>query len=323
MSDHNSSIVLVHLGPSLPKIVASNVKYLSRTFQREIHLITNLRTKSLSKLKNIENAIHIHNANELDSDWQNSIRSSYRNNFWDHTKKRLYLVCRFLDVTGFARAIHIENDIWLAPYADLDLAFAEGRITYPILKDGRGVGSSIFFDDREKYLSSKMKKYLLEYPDKTDMEILGIMHKENPNEFTRLPSSAIDIGKAKDLYDGAFIGMHMFGEDPRNRFGKYKIRSDYEAFGGKLSELQLYLDVENRLIAESKSGRSVVCSLHVHSKRTDLFTKDYVKVINTGLVFRNQLHDATDLFNMFGFVKALIDYLKLLPKYLKKRWTKD
>jgi hypothetical protein len=323
MTKDMAPIVLVHLGKSLPRFVRLNLNYLSRTFKREIHLLTSVRDQKLYKFTELPNPIQIHNINSLDVDWQNAISSNYRDNFWEKTKKRIYIVCSFLESMGIVRAIHIENDVWIAPYASIDLAFSEGNIAYPILNDGRGVGSSIFFDDREGHLLRKMKKYFSEYPEKTDMEILGILHRDNPDEFLSLPSNEFDIGRAEFIYDGAFIGMHIFGEDPRNRFGKFKINSDYEAFGGKLSELNFFLDDESKLIAESTRGKSIVGSLHIHSKLGDIFTKNPSKVLKIRLEARSQSQKSRDVFSFVGFLQAIFDYSKLLPNYLKKRLFGD
>jgi hypothetical protein len=192
--------------------------------------------------------------------------------------------------------IHVESDVILArdfPFAsfssfDCDLAF-------PIVSLTQGIASTLYV--RSYMAAQKLASFSLEQvksdPSTTDMIILRKFFEAFPNLVRILPIGPIKLncyrsfldddllcqmGSSFELLggiiDGADIGYHTYGVDPRNSRGIKILRKGIETNYLDVSKTKLmYSESRNFLnFWDSNLKYSIpIFSLHIHSKDLKLF----------------------------------------------------
>lgn len=309
-------IILIFLGKKLPSYFTRNIYYLCRIQNREVILLTD--TVPSSKLMNIRN-LKIFDATVYFDGWITAHRSSYRSFFWDKTIKRLYVLFRFLIEKSIEECIHIEGDVWIAPYANLDFKLEKNSCIYPEMSKGRGIGSIMFIQNEGSKTALEALRLMHIFRNQTDMELLGSFLRAKPEMFRVLPSIPIPGESALDLYDGAALGMHLFGEHSRNRFGYYKLFRQYEEMGLDWATLNFEFRPPGLLIVKSPGHDYLINTLHLHSKSKKLFSRNWDKSLRNQVKKRNMALAEKSRFSLVGLVEALFDYSKLLSPYVQRK----
>jgi hypothetical protein len=145
------------------------------------------------------------------------------------------------------------------------------------------------------------------------------MRESSPLEFGLLPtldSSVLSrdevlshkLSNDEDFgFDPAFLGIWLFGDDARNRFGLSK---RFTILGrGKviLPELLDFDHKENRLLFNQSKRGTKVFSVHVHSKKTEVFSDVWASEIENAIQVSRR-GKPTWNFSFKIFLEVLRDY---------------
>lgn len=276
-------IVLVQIG-ALPRHLTANLQYLVDTFpKRDVILLADQNSNS-SKIPRRVKLIHIESFFDA---WPSDFlvedkRKRFRNNFWFTTKARLLILPVFMERFGVGRVLHLESDVWIHPdfpfeyFEKLDVSLA-----FPSADYERGVASIVLVN------GTRGANLLIEacnlWSKNTDMEILGKI-LSTKKEVLELPSSFMrreTTFQHNMIFDGAALGMYLFGQDPRNtmglinRFARSPLDLGHHKEGFKI--------VGNKLVLIGESKEKSVMSLHIHSKDVHIFSGDWLKVLRKQL----------------------------------------
>jgi hypothetical protein len=283
---HNNSesipLVLVNIGP-IPEYLKSNLKYLEETFcDRRKVLICN--TTDDSWLNGL--SFDLVNSDSLVMEWPQQFivsdnRQYFRNNFWFTSKARLLLLTNFMKIAGMKRVLHVENDVWLNPKFPFQyFDELEAPLAFPRVDNERGIASTLFIHGEEGI--NLLEQACDKWSTSTDMEILGNIMNSDPRVCEL--SSTRNIGQlARNdwLFDGAKLGMYLFGTDPRNSKGIIKRfrRSPL----GELDPCQKIDHLDRQIVLQTKDSEFKIASLHIHSKDKRIFGKNWEKILTKQL----------------------------------------
>jgi hypothetical protein len=284
-----SRLVFVHLGTEFPNHLLANINYCKREFRNvEVVLIHDAPLKSLPNINGVSFYQFIRKDNEVIPILSKLQRNfDFRSGFWLTTKLRLLALAEYVGKVQ-SQVIHIESDVWLAPYFNFKyLQSSEFSLAYPRVDANRSIASIMFINGIEG--ARTLREVTLKNPGLSDMELLEKLRRDTSKKVISLPSSFdFNFQFAQDssfkqeqtIFDGAAIGMHLFGADPRNTFGFLSKYMDFPSVTPKMSTLQFRIHDE-RLQISFEHGYSDIACLHVHSKATTLFVRDYREVFES------------------------------------------
>lgn len=265
-------LVLVQLGP-ISKQLSLNLKYLASTFpQNAKYLITDNPNMD----RRIDQRFIVVDSNKLIASWPDKFkvddrRKYFRDNFWFSTKARLLLLPKFMETTGISKILHIENDVWLNPAFPFHLFTNITKpLAFPRMDADRGIASVLFVNGNlgiEQLTNACMK-----WPSLTDMQILGRI-LENDDLVFKLDSYESDSYESDWIFDGAQLGMYLFGSDPRNHMGI--VKKFRKSPTGKLRGTHKFLLKEDKLLLTGPLGERQIANLHIHSKYLHIFSESW------------------------------------------------
>jgi hypothetical protein len=279
----NIPIVLVQLG-KLPSHLERNLFYLSRTFpEKNIYLITDSQdTEWISKLN-----INVVDSNKLIYSWPLDFqvtdrRKYFRNNFWFATKARLRLLPEFMKLYKLEKIIHFESDVWVNP--KFPFSFFENlqsALAFPVVDEKRGVASVLYINSKQGIRI--LERACSDWPELTDMEILGkIMVSEESVHLLPSADGGERLPENGWIFDGAKLGMYLFGSDPRNSRGVLR-RFDRSPMGTLQKGEKILLD-SNDLVLATLTSKALIANLHIHSKNSNIFGIKWQKVLKKQLL---------------------------------------
>ena len=309
-------IILVYLGKRIPRYFIKNLNYLCEFQNRPIVLITDV---SASRKLKIQERVRIVDANQFFDGWKTQSKSSYRGFFWDKTIKRLYVLFRFVEAEEILECIHIEGDVWVAPYANLDFELERNTCIYPSMSGNRGIGSIMFIENYRNKTSAELLRLMSTHSGLTDMQLLGSFFRLRPDIFKPLPSGPGIKSENQDLYDGAVLGMHLFGEHARNRFGFYRMFWDYPDLAIDWGKSQFEINSHSQLVLTYERKDYILNSLHLHSKNMKMFTKDWKRTLDSQLLYRKKMGQRITKFQLIGLAESMLDYVRLIGPYIKRK----
>ena len=288
----NSKLVFVHLGDKIPKHLTANLEYCYRTFPEvEIVLIHNAPSYLFRELRGVNLYRYEAGRNAIDKILSKFPKNvEFRSGFWLKTKLRFLALAEYIEETE-SSVVHIENDVWLAPYFDFEyLEKFESNLAFPRVDVERSIASVLFINGFEG--AETLQKFTIDLPELTDMELLETIRRGSSSKVHSLFSSfdlTSDLvhNKEKDiqLFDGAAIGMHLFGADPRNNFGLLERFKDFPKVSPEMSKLQFGFNDDRFGILVDNDFLEIV-SLHIHSKDISIFVNDYRKVLKKAIIDR-------------------------------------
>jgi hypothetical protein len=161
-----------------------------------------------------------------------------------------------------------------------------------------------------KLLVASLRKAVNANSQVTDMTALNFVRNERPDVFKLFPTSYLDesFETIPFIFDGAILGMWLFGQDPRNHYGFQPrfinvTESRYSIIRGSV-----HLDETGLLTLREGSEVSQIVSLHLHCKDTRLFEAN-------SALFKRRVRSASKrihvvLFNPRIFMKLTIEAIK-------------
>lgn len=287
-------IVFAHFYTQLPKHLILNIKRTIALFpDHEIFLVTDLDLDGtiIQKLK----VFKYH----PDSNWLRlesilTHNKEFRGNFWFTS------IARFLAIAEFAKIhndeiLHLESDVIISSDFPFKLlSETKPLFLFPIISDSQAIASCLFIRNSAaaEYLANLVILESLNNSQTTDMFVLRKLTRINGKEFELLPAApsqknampSVNDNFLKDnsnmvayfggIFDGFDIGRYLFGMDPRNRRGFSILRAfDPTVY---LNVRELNLQVENNrefpYVLDIYTKKMIpIFSLHIHSKKRDLF----------------------------------------------------
>lgn len=286
MNNDNSQIplVLAHIG-KMPQHLSANILYLVKTFpKRNLYFISDIKPSLV-----IDSPRFIHIPIErLIQEWPVDFsitdkRRLFRNNFWFTSKARLILIPSFMRIFGENKVIHIENDVWIHPlFPFYFLEELEAPLSFPRVDSKRGIASVMVIKGE---LGIRMlEDACASWPNSTDMQILGNLMNTDSRVF-QLPSmigSTDNSNLGNWIFDGAAIGMYLFGADPKNSLGLIR-RFEKSPMGSFLQELDFSFKDKDLVISDGIRWNRVA-ALHIHSKTCTIFSSDWKSVLEKQLI---------------------------------------
>lgn len=275
-------VVFVQLG-TLPRHLRRNLYFFASHFSnRSCYLVTDQERQI-----DIPDSIEVIDSKELIKVWPEDFqirdrRRLFRNNFWFLSKARLLLIPRLMEKFKLEKIIHIESDVWISPSFPFEVfENMSAPLAFPLVDEARGIASVLFVNGSEGV--NLLDRGCAEWPHMTDMQILGQIAMRS-NDEVALPSTynrnGLEIGPW--IFDGAKLGMYLFGSDPRNTWGIIH-RFRKSLMGNLESKQKISLDKDQLIFSEGNS-RKQIANLHLHSKSTVLFSKHWAIFIRLQLL---------------------------------------
>lgn len=217
---------------------------------------------------------------------------SFRSGFWHFSRQRFELLSDFQQETRQPVA-HIESDVLLLRAIPFIPALMSGRIWFSLLAPKRGVGSVVLLPTAEASarLAAHFRKFTSAESPPNDMDILGLLYKEEPEVVGVLPTCSPDwataMGRYPDrldfvsevskyspafdgIFDGATVGQYLTGLDPRNSRGVRevgRVPSDHW-----LDPRAVTWELQGAHLRIRNDEYGSLYTLHIHSKDLRLFS---------------------------------------------------
>ena len=325
-------IVLVYLGnKKLPKYVIENIKYLKRTFPKNVITLISDNSKNLTKVKDLgANIYHC-------TDFYSSAPKEYlekapdlkfRGGYWFLTFARFYALDEYCAKFKRNNILHLESDVLLMANFPFDKFSNMNGLAFPLVNQGYAAASILFIKDSLAIstLCDFTKERISANPELTDMYILGSKDLAQRVEVTYLPTAfggannfqnwvsqidrdnlSIDISKFGGIFDGISWGQFLAGEDPRNHYGIRKLYRNQTAHSVAIDSFKIFFS-NNQLHVSSESEIYKIYSLHIHSKDKRLFTSinDYAVLKNRVLNSANGEQSEIVWLTLFRFLPLRI-----------------
>ena len=264
------NLVLVHLNSRLPSHLIANLAYLTRSFPaHQVYLVSDESVET----DQIPLGIEVIKYESLNIDLPSgtdvwNYNSKFRSGFWITSKVRLLILSKLITSNRMSEMLHIESDVWLSPNFPFHyFASIQEDLAFPMADEKRGVASTLWVKGLAG--AQLLSKFAERYWSETDMGILGKLAHEGvvkilPSAF---PSDSSD--QSGFWFDGAVIGMHLLGEDPRNRFGLIRRFHKVHGLQPDLRGAHFYFD--KTLLTIYRGNTIEIVSIHNHLKSARIF----------------------------------------------------
>jgi hypothetical protein len=323
----NNLIRCKNLFPSHSVILLTNVNYKFKKFNG-INIVKYFPSKNWEMVKN--NLNHSH---------------EFRKNFWFLSLGRLIAISEFV-IANNAEVLHIESDVLISKDFPFE-AFSQGdpEILFPQVSESRSIASTLYL--RNAKVANKLIDFIkissTEDSYVTDMKVLSKLSKLQDVNFLVLPSipsnskllqnnhkldlkaNEESIKYFKGLFDGADLGIYLFGDDPRNHRGKSKVRQVISDSFFVPQKIDFAFNFERKFldIYDPMTNSSIpIYSLHIHVKSAKFFTESYVLSCLKSAVFESSKKAEEKLYfkvYLKSVLLSLIRRLKLFFKLIKSK----
>jgi hypothetical protein len=258
--------VAVWVGSEIPEYIKESIEFNSAKVE-ELHIITNL----VAEFKSLNANIIVHDYKKY---YTRPIQvTQTKAFFWEITKNRLEIVCRFVKDQNF-NGVHFELDNLLLCLEKLSEFWYEHIFLVPRDAECRAIGSIILIrPPGADLLLNFMKDKVFE----NDMILLGQFldaHKATdlvcalPTELSLEKKNSwrtLDTGSI--IFDAAALGQYLLGIDRRNTFGLIFNGFINKHSTEKLLKYKFYLKGEHLYIEDR-----IIFNIHIHSKNIKKFT---------------------------------------------------
>ncbi len=311
-SDSMPSLVFVHLNTPVPKYVWVNIKRIVREFPSlRVVLISDLDV-NLEKAKALGIIARAYEADQelLDLLANRTLNNEFRNGFWKTSILRLFAYLEYVEAKD-SPAIHIESDILLMNNFPWEKLYLLKRIAWLQFNGERDVAALITCPNsiEAKWLNANLRKEIKLNRTCTDMTLLSqiskkckdrvdllpiapnigskLFHLDSTNE-ARSTNSAL-YAELGGIFDGAALGMWLYGQDARNNFGLLKRHVNLTQSYIDTVDLHVVYNGGNLFYVEDNQLHKIF-NLHLHSK----IEMDFGKLWKFRLFFHSKLASVTN-----------------------------
>ena len=314
-------IVFVHFGTRAPKHLILNILRCKKLFSHiPIVLITN-RECALPNSIDLEIFFYAPSAEWHQLNRNLSHPKEFRENFWFTSLARFLALENYL-TSNEGEIIHLESDVILSQdFPFKNFSSLKKPLAFLILSKNEGIASHLYIRNHEssKALANFSLKLSKEESRTTDMVMLKKFYDLNQNLVQALPTGPLPshayrestseivikdmrlgIDEFNGCFDGADIGIFLYGIDPRNERGKKVMRRSISSNFLNVREIKFkWSKARNfpNVISEFRGVEIPLYSIHVHSKKLALFRISKIHFGLKGGVDRFQLPES----NVFVF----------------------
>jgi hypothetical protein len=339
------NILFAHFDTPIPKYLENNLIRCKNLFpSHSVILLTNVNYK-LKKFNGINIVKYFPSKN-----WEmvkNNLNHSheFRKNFWFLSLGRLIAISEFV-IANNAEVLHIESDVLISKDFPFE-AFSQGdpEILFPQVSESRSIASTLYLRNAKvaNELIDFIKVNSTEDSYITDMKVLSKLSKLQAVNFRSLPSipsnsrslqnnhnlnlkaNEESIKYFKGVFDGAHLGVYLFGDDPRNHRGKSKVRQVITDSFFVPQKIDFVFNLERNFldIYDPMTNSSIpIYSLHIHVKSAKIFTESYTLSYLKSAVFESSKQAEEQLYfkvYLKSVILSLIRRFKLFFKLVKSK----
>lgn len=214
--------------------------------------------------------------NQFEDDLVNhAFDRNFRGGFWQSSLIRLLVLEEVHSNFPNNPILHIESDVLLMSNFPVHLFECATKPAWNNFNESTDVGALVFSPNlRESAnLITTLRSIIREDPRVTDMTALFRARQISPDRFTILPTSFADPGflDFPFIFDGAILGMWLFGQDPRNHYGAQPRFRNLPESKYKVDKGSFFISQDGILFLREGENISPVVSLHIHCKDARLF----------------------------------------------------
>jgi len=306
--------LFVYLGRRVPQYLIENVRQTAGDFSGiDVALATTCRRQIPLK-----NAIQLTLADSL---LRAGGDTGFRGGFWSKTFDRLFAIEAVHELYPDRRVLHIEGDVKLSPNLNLK-SFSETKLNWGTVtpsEDGAALVQSPTLETSRR-LSELLRMEAERNPTISDMSALANIRRAYPDEVELLPTAP--VSSTSEIFDFAPLGMWLGGTDPRNNRGVTYFRKRQGTHLVDPSKFRFEFRDELLLISNSQSEELAdqgvpVQNLHLHSKRANLFVRNW-----SDLVVRLLNNTRSSRFSPTAFMSWASDRLGEYARAAKKQTLK-
>lgn len=330
--DSMPALVFVHLNTKVPKYAWVNMTRTLREFPSlRVVLISNLEV-NLEKAEDLGLVARAYKADLelIDLLANRTLNAEFRNGFWETSILRLFAYLEYVEAND-SPAIHVESDILLMndfPWEKLSLL---KKLAWLQFNGERDVAALITCPNsiEAKWLNINLRKEIKLNRTCTDMTLLSEISKKNKDKVDLLPiapksasrlfhsdsttearvaNSAL-YSELGGIFDGAALGMWLYGQDARNNFGLLKRHVNLVESYIDTSNLQVVYKGGDLFYVEDNHAHKIF-NLHLHSK----IEMDFGKLEKLRLRFNTKLASWTNELITFAPRK----FLELVHDHFEK-----
>jgi hypothetical protein len=282
------ALVFVHLSTAVPRYVWANIKRTSKTFPSlKVVLISDLE-ENLVRANTLGVTASAYKADQeiLDLLANRTLNSEFRKGFWKTSILRLFAYLEFVEANG-TPAIHIESDVLLTRDFPWDKLTALDRLAWLQFNGDRDVAALITCPNgiEAKWLNETLRAEIKLNSTCTDMTLLSDISQKSGDKVHLLPIAPKSDSKLFQLdstsearsansklysqlggiFDGAALGMWLYGQDARNNFGLLKRHVNLFDSYIDTSNLQVVYKKGSLFYVEDNQNHKIF-NLHLHSK---------------------------------------------------------
>lgn len=267
-------LVFVHLNTNFPPHLMANIKRMKSMFpEMEVHLIHNLETSFPDDLGIFMHRIE---TSRYDLDFKNhKWDTKFRKGFWQSSLSRILVLEQFHEQFPLDPILHLESDVILMKNFPFQEISKLGETYWNSFGTDSDVGALIYSPtfNATTHLVDALRDAIRANPYITDMSALNMVRRNDPDKFKVLPTSSSDksFKNIPFIFDGAIIGMWLFGQDPRNHYGfqpRFLNLTESKYFVKKNT---ISLNAIGEMFLQEGTQLSTVVSLHLHCKDVRLF----------------------------------------------------
>lgn len=287
-------LLLVYLGPELPRYAAANIRYLCRTFpDTELWIACDSVAVERKARRAGARPWRFDARGELRTQVQGivGLDPHFRSGFWVNTMLRLWAVAEFCEVHADAPTVHIEADVWLSPVLDLErLCRIDAGIAYPLVDADGGAASILIV--RESAVLRRILATAAATGGGAPMSDMALLGKVQADVDVRILPTAPDetscfhigvdavlrrrmcegLETVGGILDAATWGQYLLGLDARNARGRREVFMDLPHHAIDCRGVGFSTDAAGGLTLTGAFGQVPVLALHVHSKDAHMFT---------------------------------------------------
>jgi hypothetical protein len=281
-------LVFVHLSTVVPRYVWANIKRTAQIFPSlRVVLISDLE-ENLVRAKALGIIASAYKADQelFDLLANRTLNPEFRKGFWKTSILRLFAYLEFAEANG-TPAIHIESDILLMRDFPWHKLAALEKLAWLQFNDDRDVAALITCPNEieAKWLNKTLREEIKLSITCTDMTLLRDISRKSGDKVYLLPiapkgdSKLFQLDSTNEaraansrlyselggIFDGAALGMWLYGQDARNNFGLLKRHANLFDSYIDTSNIELVYNRGSLFYVENNQNYKIF-NLHLHSK---------------------------------------------------------
>ena len=325
------TLVYVHLGPAPVRWLLPSALMNASLLGSTCYVISD-QAKIIGAARSHGLRVFVYSEGERDSALRRHLAAyrHFRQGFWIEAARRLLALQSFSEYFA-GPFVHLESDMLVLDRGALARIpeFTQG-VSLGMGGSKSGLASILGISSSEALAALNDRLLALYANNRATNEMLGLatIAQASPDWLRllpTLPSSASGLAEQgasewfresasehRDYFGGVFdvsaIGTHLFGADPRTRFGRRKVFTPFDFMDMKPEECS-YNYRSGRLMIDDGVSETPLLSVHIHSKDIRAFHPNKVNRLIANRVSQSS-RGPRDEFTLWGFWRYVVDGLR-------------